>query len=188
VDISDQEPIVNEERVRVGSWEWRISSNTVTWSPGMFEVYGLPPTPGCNLEAAQQRCYAEDRVVVEQAIQRSFTGGEPYNADYRIVHPIDGIRWLHSAGRVFLDGKGNPQEMRGLTGTLPGSLGAGSPVSRGLPLMPEESRGKCESSQVVAVCRQVGEGRPDWCCQVQVNGRWAGEHCLGIHPKPGQGG
>lgn len=123
MDISDQEPIVNEERVRVGSWEWRISSNTVTWSPGMFEVYGLPPTPGCNLEAAQQRCYAEDRVVVEQAIQRSFTGGEPYNADYRIVHPIDEIRWLHSTGRVFLDGKGNPQEMRGLTWDITGQPG-----------------------------------------------------------------
>jgi PAS domain S-box-containing protein len=115
VDISDQKPTVKEERVRVGSWERRISSNTMTWSPGMFEIYGLPPMPECSLEAAQQRWYAEDRVVVQRAIQRSFTGGEPYNADYRIVHPIDGIRWLHSAGRVFRDGKGNPQEMRGFT-------------------------------------------------------------------------
>ncbi len=115
LDISDQKPIVNEERVRVGSWEWRISSNTATWSPGIFEIYGLAPMLECNLETARQRCYAKDRVVVERAIQRSVTGGEPYNVDHRIVHPIGGIRWLHCAGRVFLDRNGNPQELRGLT-------------------------------------------------------------------------
>jgi PAS domain S-box-containing protein len=126
VDISDQEPIVNEERMRVGSWEWRIASNTATWSPGMYEIYGLAPGPECNLASARQRWYAEDRVIMEQAIQRSVTSGEPFNSDHRIVHPIDGIRWLHCIGRVFLDENGNPQEVRGLTWDITDLPGAGS--------------------------------------------------------------
>ena len=103
----------------------------MTWSPGIFEIYGLPPTPGCNLETAQQRCYAKDRVAVEQAIQRSFTGGEPYNADYRIVHPIDESDGYTPLAALSMTARTILKRCADLPGTSPGSLGTGSPVSRG---------------------------------------------------------
>jgi PAS domain S-box-containing protein len=115
VDITDHEPIVTGKRVLVGSWDWHIPTNTATWSAGMYEIYGLAPGSGCSLETALQRLYIDDQATVERTIRRSLTSGEPYTADHRIVHPDGGIRWLHSAGRVFLDQHGDPERMRGLT-------------------------------------------------------------------------
>jgi PAS domain-containing protein len=31
------------------------------------------------------------------------------------VHPRDGVRWLHSAGRVIAGDDGRPERIRGLT-------------------------------------------------------------------------
>jgi PAS domain S-box-containing protein len=115
VDISDHEPSVTGKRVLVGSWDWHIPTDTATWSDGMFEIYRIPPGPAWHLRTALQRLYVDDRAAVEQAIRRSLTDGEPYTADHRIMDPECGIRWLHSAGRVFLDENGDAQRMRGLT-------------------------------------------------------------------------
>lgn len=115
VDISDQEPFVTGKRVLVGSWDWHIPTNIATWSDGMFEIYGIPPEPACSQETALQRLYVNDRAAVERAIRHSLASAEPYTADHRIVHPDDGIRWLHSAGRAFLGENGDWQRMRGLT-------------------------------------------------------------------------
>ncbi len=115
LDITDREPMVTDKRVLVGSWDWHIPTNTATWSEGMFEIYGLAPGSAFSLETGLQRLYVDDRAAVERAIRRSLTLAEPYSADHRIVHPDGGIRWLHSAGRVFLGDNGDPQQMRGLT-------------------------------------------------------------------------
>ena len=115
MDITDHEPIVTDQRLLVGSWDWHIPTNTATWSPGMFEIYGIPPGETYSLETALQRLYVNDREAVEQAIRRSLTTAEPYTADHRIAYPDGGIRWLHSAGRVFRGENGDPQRMRGLT-------------------------------------------------------------------------
>lgn len=44
-------------------------------------------------------------------------------ADHRIVHPIDGIRWLHYARRVFLDENGKPSRGMGLSWDITGLPG-----------------------------------------------------------------
>lgn len=115
VDISDHEPMVTGKRVLVGSWDWHIPTDTVTLSGGMFEIYQIPAGPAEHLRTALQRLSVGDRAAVEKAIRRSLTTGDPYTADHRIVHPDGGIRWLHSAGRVFFDENANAQRMRGLT-------------------------------------------------------------------------
>jgi PAS domain S-box-containing protein len=115
VDISDHLPIVTGKRVLVGSWDWHLPTDTLTLSDGMFEIYGLVPAPAWRLETAFAALYVGDRAAVQRAIRRSIASFEPYTADHRIVHPKHRIRWLHSAGRVFLGENGDAQRLRGLT-------------------------------------------------------------------------
>ncbi|HEV7828338.1 MAG TPA: PAS domain-containing protein [Pseudonocardiaceae bacterium] len=120
VDISGHEPIVTGKRVLVGSWDWHIPTNTVTWSEGMFTIYGLAPGSVRNLDTALRRVYINDQAAVERAIQRSLANQEPYVADHRIADPDGGIRWLHSAGRVFFGENRDPERMRGFTWDVTG--------------------------------------------------------------------
>jgi PAS domain S-box-containing protein len=115
IDVAQADSGEAAARVLVGSWDWDIVSDVATWSPGMFEIYGVRPTPPHELKAAVARIHADDRAGVERAIRYSLATGEPYFADHRIVRPDDDIRWLHSAGRVLRDAHGNPERMRGLT-------------------------------------------------------------------------
>ena len=34
---------------KVGVWDWELASDCLTWDVTMFEIYGLPVTPGLNL-------------------------------------------------------------------------------------------------------------------------------------------
>jgi PAS domain S-box-containing protein len=115
VDISTRVPVETGRRVRVGSWDWHVRTNTATWSDGMCEIYGLAPGPALSLETALARIHSDDRAVVERVVRAAVESTEPYVADHRIVHPRDGVRWLHSAGRVIAGDDGRPERIRGLT-------------------------------------------------------------------------
>jgi PAS domain S-box-containing protein len=114
-DVTDHQPLVRGERVLVGSWDWDISRDSATWSQGMYEIYGLEPGTGHNLDIALQRIHEDDRAAVTEAIGWALAAKESYAASHRIVRPDGTVRWLYSAGRVFVGEDGEPARMRGLT-------------------------------------------------------------------------
>jgi hypothetical protein len=96
------------------------ADHTATWSEGMFEVYGLAPGSPQSLQTALAHIHPDDRTIVERPVRRILRSStadnvEPYLADHRIVHPHEGLRWLHSAGRVIFGDDGRPARIRGLT-------------------------------------------------------------------------
>jgi PAS domain-containing protein len=116
VDISGSEVLVAPStRQLVGSWDWDITSDSATWSEGMFEIYGLLPLSAQSLQVALRRIYEDDRAVVAEVIRQALTTGGPYNATHRIVRRDSAIRHLYSAGRIFTGKDGAAERMRGLT-------------------------------------------------------------------------
>ncbi|MDT7709050.1 MAG: hypothetical protein QOG20_4657 [Pseudonocardiales bacterium] len=124
VDISGLVAVEDGKRVRVGAWDWHVPTNTLTGSDGLFEVYGVPVRSGQNMELALARIHPEDRGRVtrlvrrflESAVMEYATDGvaEPLVVDHRILHPQDGVRWVHSVGRVTFGDDGRPERIRGL--------------------------------------------------------------------------
>lgn len=59
-----------QEIAKMGHWQWYIASNTVTWSNGLFKIYGLPLN---NNELAYEdmlsRIHPEDKDFVDRTIQ-----------------------------------------------------------------------------------------------------------------------
>jgi hypothetical protein len=102
LDISDSKvSVALSTRQLVGSWDWDTTSDSATWSEGMFEIYGLPPLTAHSLEIALCRIHQDDRAVVVEDIRQALTTGGPYNATHRIVRTDRSIRRLYSAGRIF---------------------------------------------------------------------------------------
>jgi signal transduction histidine kinase len=99
---------------RLGSWEWDIARNRVTWSDELFRLFGLEPqSVPMTYESYIERIHPDDREVSVRTVEQAYTSGEPFELQHRIVVPGVGIRWLQGHGQVVRDESGAPLRMHG---------------------------------------------------------------------------
>lgn len=72
-----------QQVAHVGNWELDIASQTITWSPEMFRIYGLEP----STEAPSYREYlqmlpAETSLQIQEYVERAINRGTPYTLEY----------------------------------------------------------------------------------------------------------
>ena len=90
-----------EELARVGSWEWDVVADVVTWSDQLYRIFGVNPDDfDATYEDYLSRLHPDDRPLAERNVERALKSQEPYAADHRVVWPDGEIRWLHCRGRA----------------------------------------------------------------------------------------
>jgi PAS domain S-box-containing protein len=110
-----QEQLAEAQRVaHLGSWEWDIETDAVAWSEECFRLFGrdpqeVPITYARFLESV----HPEDRERVRQDVEQALEKREPYDLDYRVLHPNGTVRVLHGRGKVILDADGRPFKVIG---------------------------------------------------------------------------
>ncbi len=112
----------NEERLRLalaagrmGTWDWNIATDEVTWAPELEAIHGLlPGSFGRSFAAFQKDVHPEDRDRILREIARTLESGEDHHIEYRIVRPDGSLRWVDGRGKLFRDGSGAPTRMVGL--------------------------------------------------------------------------
>jgi PAS domain S-box-containing protein len=127
VDISDRKRAEvalrqSEERLRLafaaarmGSWDWNILTNSITWSDNMAAMFGYAPNEfDGSYEMFVSRLHPEDRDRVLEAIDRAVNTGADYDIEFRIVFPNGTVRWAQSKGQVFYDRTGKAVRMAGI--------------------------------------------------------------------------
>jgi two-component system, OmpR family, sensor histidine kinase VicK len=99
---------------QVGSWEWHIERDEVSWSDELYRIHGAEPH-GCvpTYQSFLEAVYPADRAVVEGAINRAFVDRKPFEYEYRCKRPDGGERVLRAHGRVEADEHGRPYKMLG---------------------------------------------------------------------------
>jgi PAS domain S-box-containing protein len=98
----------------VGSAEWDIESETVTWSDELFRILGYEDSDtGPGYDAFMDRVHPDDRSLVERTIAGGLRSGEPFAFDYRIIRPDGVMRMVHGEGRTVLDEDGQPLRVLG---------------------------------------------------------------------------
>ena len=112
----------SEERLRLaqraagaGLWDWDLMTNQLTWSNEYYQLYGL--------EASVVPCYENwlasviepDRDRVNQAILKALEEDSGLNVEFRILHPVSGLRWLTLIGQTIHDADGNCSRMAGIS-------------------------------------------------------------------------
>lgn len=110
--------LAEAERVaRIGSWEWDLTTNRMTCSDGLLDIYGIGPGDfDSNYEPSGSRyVHPEDRALVEAEMKEAVAAGTPVDFDYRIIRPDGHIRRLHSRAELTVDSAGKPLR---LTGTV----------------------------------------------------------------------
>ncbi|MFT3881988.1 MAG: PAS domain S-box protein [Gemmatales bacterium] len=126
-DITDRKRAEQALRVRtkqmedaqrlaqLGSWEWDIARNLVTWSDQLYRIFGLTremfePT----LEGYLSRVHAADRISTRELIEQALKKRMPFKFEERIIRPDGEVRVVVSLGEVVCDEQGQPIRLSGV--------------------------------------------------------------------------
>jgi len=98
----------------VGSWEWNIAENRVTWSDELYNIYGVDRAGFVpSYEGFLSRVYPDDREHTSTVIRQAVQAVTPFIYDHRVVRPDGGVRMLHTRGEVMADGAGKAARLVG---------------------------------------------------------------------------
>jgi len=103
------------EAGRMGTWEYRVGTGEVKWSPGLEAIHGFPPGgfPG-TFEAFREEIHPDDRERVLAAIGTAMEERRDHHVEYRIVRRDGAVRWVEGRGQVFSGSEGRPERMVGV--------------------------------------------------------------------------
>lgn len=97
-----------------GSWEWDCVANEVTWSAGLYRIYGLIAQQyPATFEAYLSLVHPLDRERVQSIIECAARDRQPFEFEERIVRADGTIRILHSRGVVEVNDEGETVRMLG---------------------------------------------------------------------------
>lgn len=103
-----------QQIAKMGSWEWDVTTNKVSWTNGLFNVYELPLSEeGLMYDEFLERVHPDDRTYVDNTIKQSFVDKKFNEYFHRIVTPSGHIKTLHAKGEIILNGKGEIVKMIG---------------------------------------------------------------------------
>jgi PAS domain S-box-containing protein len=98
---------------QLGSWEWDLSSNDVTWSPELVRIYGLDRGASLNYEAFLSLIHPDDRELGRATVDQALADSSSFEFVHRIVRPGGEERTVHARGRVIVDSRGQATRMVG---------------------------------------------------------------------------
>ncbi len=82
---------------RIGSWEWDVDENKVTWSDELYCLFGMNPNElEASYEAFLQMVHPDDIGKLDGAIRASISDRTQYHVDARIIRK-DGSQWVMEA-------------------------------------------------------------------------------------------
>jgi len=98
----------------IGSWEFDVINQKVTWSDQVFHIYGLNPQQAePTLPELIQMIHPEDQELHQQAVT-NLLAGQPCNFDYRLVRGNGEIRHIHSRGEAVHNQQGEVVQFLGM--------------------------------------------------------------------------
>jgi PAS domain S-box-containing protein len=104
-----------QQVARLGSWEWSLTGNQVTWSEETKRLYGRDPgETGLPMEKCLERIHPEDLARVQKTMADSLKTGEPFICVHRVVLPDGTARILQGRGEILNDAEGKPVKMFGI--------------------------------------------------------------------------
>jgi len=103
-----------QQIAHVGSWEWDIATDRVTWSDEMIRLYGHSPGDGGSpMDLCFRSVHPDDVAHYKGAMAQSRRDLTPFECEHRVILPDGTERHLHGRGEVIVDENGKPVRMIG---------------------------------------------------------------------------
>ncbi|MFI0779886.1 PP2C family protein-serine/threonine phosphatase [Streptomyces sp. NPDC021212] len=111
-DAPKQDPGPGSLLNRVGSAEWNLLTDEVTWSDELCQIFGRGRDEGgLSLDELPSWVVADDQPVLTAMVTDCLVDGKPIDGEFRVVRPDDAVRTVHMAGEPVLDTDGSTASM-----------------------------------------------------------------------------
>ena len=114
----------SEERMRLATeaagiavWDWDVKSDAIKWDPGMFAIYGLPPTPEgwTCYEDWSSRVLPEDLPEQEEKLRHTVATCGRGHREFRITRASDNtVRVIQAAEKAIAGSNGKADRVVGI--------------------------------------------------------------------------
>lgn len=102
-DLVKQEKLLSESQriASIGTWEIDITTDTITWSAVLKEIYEVPADYQPTLERSLA-FYSSDkyREIIKNAINQAIENNKVFDVDLEIITAAGNKRWLRSTGKA----------------------------------------------------------------------------------------
>ncbi len=102
-----------QELAKIGSWEWDVLSNTLTWTKNLYKIYDLKEEDGISFEKYISCLHPEDAEAVKNNISNAYETKHFPGFIHRIITPKQVVKTICSKGEITLDKNGNVIKMNG---------------------------------------------------------------------------
>ncbi len=110
-----------QELAALGSWEWDLVSDEITWSPQFYRILGRDPDRTApTREGYTDTIHPADRPMADAAIQDTLATGAPFDFECRAVLPGGAERVFHARGRAVKDDAGEVVRLLGTVQDITG--------------------------------------------------------------------
>ena len=88
----------------IGSWEWDIRRDSITWSDELYRIFGLERGTELHYDTYLDLVHADDREFARERVAAALEDGKPFAFEHRLVRPDGQERILMGRGRVVREG------------------------------------------------------------------------------------
>jgi PAS domain S-box-containing protein len=102
-----------QEIAVIGSWEWELASNRISWSNELYRICGLSPEHEMTYDRFLRTIEPADRDHVVSIVELSKASGHSFRVQYRVVRPDGTRRIVQARGQPEWDPAGRMTRLHG---------------------------------------------------------------------------
>jgi PAS domain S-box-containing protein len=104
-----------QEVGRIGSWEWDVSKDQITWSDELYKLFGIMPEQFVpTFEGFLDWVHPKDESFVRKTVNDALINGSSFSFECRMLRPDGSIWFQHSRGEVVQSSSGKASRMVGI--------------------------------------------------------------------------
>jgi PAS domain S-box-containing protein len=125
------------DAANVGAFDWDLTTDELRWDDRLLTLFGLERQSfGGTIEAFNRAVHPDDLGRVTQALSTAIDTCGSYSAEFRVLLPDGGVRWVGARGRAFCGDHGKAVRLLGAALDTTAAQAEESRVARVLETMP----------------------------------------------------
>ncbi|HEY9672894.1 MAG TPA: PAS domain-containing protein [Waterburya sp.] len=111
---SEANLLVAQRIAHVGSWEFNVGEQKLSWSKEKFRIFGLDSSqPEPTYAQLIELIHPDDQPMFQQTVGRALTEGTSYEIVFRIKRPSGEIRHIETRGEAVFNSAGQVVQLFG---------------------------------------------------------------------------
>jgi len=102
-----------QQIAQIGHWDWEVSTNSLSWSDNMYNIYGVDPSKSIDYDKFVSLVHHDDRANMQANIEFAFQSRSFNDFFHRIITPAGEIKIMYARGEVVVDKDGKVIRMVG---------------------------------------------------------------------------